>query len=214
MSAALSDAVMPRSRCEISSSHRALRHPLVVAEGAGLAQQHVDQCRLAVIDMGNDSDVAEGHAAEYGFVWLQRNITCVPSTSRLSQQMAVFSPRFRLKGSGSGRAAGRLNPGLGRQSEVSLRCDVPPRRLTVLASLDVAGYTRLIDQDERGTLSDLARDPADDAPADARRPWRQPLQDHGRRRPDRVPERRGRGRLGDRVPDRDGGAQCRERAGR
>ena len=32
-----------------------------------------------------------------------------------------------------------------------------PRRLTVLASLDVAGFTRLIDQDERGTLSDLAR---------------------------------------------------------
>src|SRR5436190_19753191 len=32
-----------------------------------------------------------------------------------------------------------------------------PRRLTVLASLDVAGFTRLIDEDERGTLSDLAR---------------------------------------------------------
>ena len=32
-----------------------------------------------------------------------------------------------------------------------------PRRLTVLASLDVAGYTRLIERDERGTLFELAR---------------------------------------------------------
>jgi adenylate cyclase len=33
---------------------------------------------------------------------------------------------------------------------------VPPRRLTVLASLDVAGYTRLVEADERGTLAELA----------------------------------------------------------
>src|SRR6478672_9896405 len=32
-----------------------------------------------------------------------------------------------------------------------------PRRLTVLASLDVAGFTRLIEADERGTLLDLAQ---------------------------------------------------------
>lgn len=30
-----------------------------------------------------------------------------------------------------------------------------PRKLTVLASLDVAGYTRLVERDERGTLADL-----------------------------------------------------------
>src|SRR5258705_9064192 len=33
---------------------------------------------------------------------------------------------------------------------------VMPRRLTVLASIDVAGYTRLIEADERGTLTELA----------------------------------------------------------
>lgn len=33
----------------------------------------------------------------------------------------------------------------------------PPRRLTVLASLDVAGYTRLVERDERATLAELAR---------------------------------------------------------
>jgi adenylate cyclase len=32
-----------------------------------------------------------------------------------------------------------------------------PRKLTVLASLDVAGYTRLMERDERGTLLALAR---------------------------------------------------------
>ncbi len=32
-----------------------------------------------------------------------------------------------------------------------------PRKLTVLASLDVAGYTRLVERDERGTLLALAR---------------------------------------------------------
>jgi adenylate cyclase len=32
----------------------------------------------------------------------------------------------------------------------------PPRKLTVLASIDVAGYTRLVRQDERGTLGELA----------------------------------------------------------
>jgi adenylate cyclase len=32
-----------------------------------------------------------------------------------------------------------------------------PRRLTVLASLDVAGFTRLVADDERGTLIALAR---------------------------------------------------------
>ena len=33
---------------------------------------------------------------------------------------------------------------------------VPPRRLTVLVSIDVAGFTRLVEEDERGTLSELA----------------------------------------------------------
>ena len=33
---------------------------------------------------------------------------------------------------------------------------MPPRRLTVLASIDVAGYTRLVEADERGTLAELA----------------------------------------------------------
>ena len=46
---------------EVVGIHRALGDPLVVAEGARLAQQHVDQRGLAVIDVGDDGDVAEVH---------------------------------------------------------------------------------------------------------------------------------------------------------
>ena len=46
---------------EIVGIHRALGHPLVLAEGAGLLQQPVDQGGLAMIDMGDDGDVAQLH---------------------------------------------------------------------------------------------------------------------------------------------------------
>jgi hypothetical protein len=36
-------------------------HALVVAEGAGLAEQLIDESRLAVIDVGDDGHVAEAH---------------------------------------------------------------------------------------------------------------------------------------------------------
>ena len=47
---------------EIVGVHRALGHPLILAEGAGLLQQAVDQGGLAVVDMGDDGDVAEAHS--------------------------------------------------------------------------------------------------------------------------------------------------------
>ena len=46
---------------EVVRIHRPLRDLLVVAEGAGLAEQHVDQGRLPMIDMGDDGNVAERH---------------------------------------------------------------------------------------------------------------------------------------------------------
>ena len=46
---------------EIVGIHRAFRDPFVVAEGAGLAQKNVDQGGLAMIDMGDDGDVAKRH---------------------------------------------------------------------------------------------------------------------------------------------------------
>ena len=46
---------------EVVGIHRALGHPLVVAERAGLLQQPVDQGGLAMVDMGDDGDVAKVH---------------------------------------------------------------------------------------------------------------------------------------------------------
>ena len=39
---------------QVVGIHRALRHPLVLAEGAGLLQQPVDQSGLAMVDVGDD----------------------------------------------------------------------------------------------------------------------------------------------------------------
>ena len=48
---------------QVVAVERALGHLLVVAEGAGLAQELIDQRGLAVVDMGDDRDVADLHKA-------------------------------------------------------------------------------------------------------------------------------------------------------
>src|SRR5689334_6239832 len=50
---------------EIVGIHGALGNPLVLAKGSRLGEQAVDQRGLAVIDMGDDGDVAEHHAREF-----------------------------------------------------------------------------------------------------------------------------------------------------
>ena len=45
---------------QVAGVHRAFLHALVLAEGAGLAEQLVDQRGLAVIDVGDDGDIAQG----------------------------------------------------------------------------------------------------------------------------------------------------------
>ena len=49
---------MPRSRSEIVGVHHALHDLLILAKHLGLAQHTVDQGRLAMVDMGDDGDVA------------------------------------------------------------------------------------------------------------------------------------------------------------
>ena len=46
---------------EVVGIHRPLLDALVVAEGAGLAEELVDERRLAVIDVRDDRDVAQVH---------------------------------------------------------------------------------------------------------------------------------------------------------
>ena len=48
---------------EIVRIHGALGHFLVLAERAGLGQQPVDQRGFAVVDVGNDRNVAQVHEA-------------------------------------------------------------------------------------------------------------------------------------------------------
>jgi hypothetical protein len=46
---------------EIVGIHRPFRHALVLAEGAGLLQQAIDQSGLAMVDVGDDRQVAQRH---------------------------------------------------------------------------------------------------------------------------------------------------------
>ena len=46
---------------EVVGIHRPLGHLLVLAERAGLLQKLVDECRLAMVDVRDDRDVAKGH---------------------------------------------------------------------------------------------------------------------------------------------------------
>ena len=49
---------------EVVRIHRPLGHALIVAEGARLLQQPVDERGLAMVDMGDDGDVAELHGVQ------------------------------------------------------------------------------------------------------------------------------------------------------
>ena len=51
---------------QIVGIHGALDHALVVAVGAGLLQQAIDQRGLAVVDVGDDGDVAKFHSSSSG----------------------------------------------------------------------------------------------------------------------------------------------------
>jgi hypothetical protein len=47
---------------EVVGIHHAFGDALVLAEGARLLQQLVDERGLAVVDVGDDGDIAHGHA--------------------------------------------------------------------------------------------------------------------------------------------------------
>jgi hypothetical protein len=71
----------PALLLEVVRIHRPLLDALVVAEGAGLAEQLVDEGRLAVIDVGDDRHVAEAHGDNARFSgpqgsWLAERNAC------------------------------------------------------------------------------------------------------------------------------------------
>ena len=69
---------------QVVGVHRALDLPLVLAEGAGLLQQTVDQRGFAVVDVGDDGDVAQVHETKLD--WAARpaaaDLTAIPGFAR------------------------------------------------------------------------------------------------------------------------------------
>ena len=59
--AALAMIVIPRSFSRSFEIHDPLGDPLILAEGAGLLEQAVHERRLAVIDVGDNGDIAQLH---------------------------------------------------------------------------------------------------------------------------------------------------------
>ena len=56
----------PALALDVVRIHGALGHLLVFAEGAALAQQAIDQGRLAVVDVGDDGDITKLHVGPFG----------------------------------------------------------------------------------------------------------------------------------------------------
>ena len=137
---ALARMVMPRSFSRSFEVHRPLLDPLVVAERAGLRQQLVDERRLAVVDVGDDGDVAQLHGVseasrtrhginrnrgrprrvENGFELLRRNIRSRPlrqggrtQASRASGSAAEATGRPGKPPGGAIRADGTGRPPCG-----------------------------------------------------------------------------------------------------
>jgi hypothetical protein len=79
----------PALLLEVVRIHRPLLHALVVAEGAGLAEQLVDKGRLAVIDVGDD----RGECAIYGYVAPPGAVRLLRSARRLACRAECMSER-------------------------------------------------------------------------------------------------------------------------
>ena len=81
---------MPRSRLEVVAVHHALGDLLVLAEGAALAQQLVDQRGLAVVDVGDDGDVADLRVMRWSR--FRSRESSLRTSSGLSSRSAISSP--------------------------------------------------------------------------------------------------------------------------
>ena len=108
----------PALLLEVGRIHRPLLDALVVAEGAGLAEQLVDQRGLAVIDVGDDRHVAEFHGLFSGkrsrlpsrkrrYVAMQHKR--VRARAGASVSVRGFRPRARSRAARCGRG-GRAWP--------------------------------------------------------------------------------------------------------
>ena len=117
---------MPRSFSRSLRVHHALGDLLVLAEGAGLAQQLVDQRGLAVVDVGDDGDVADlcvGHADAFANSDSELAIgaTSSPTSTGLSRRVGdqfagLDVAACRGRRSGCGRRTRATLRGVGQRS--------------------------------------------------------------------------------------------------
>ncbi len=90
--------VMPALAFDVVGVHRALDLPLVVAVGAGLLEQLVDEGGLAVVDVGDDGDVAQFHVR---FVLAalsavrKMGVTKRPAQKEVARSMMNRATRYR-----------------------------------------------------------------------------------------------------------------------
>src|SRR5262249_52393597 len=100
---------------EIVGVHRPLGNLLVLAERAGLLQQAVDEGGLAMVDVGDDGDVAEVHGVLLVSIgqWFWRDLA---ENRDLASLMTLKNPEFRR-----GPAAQKGSPANG-PGDFSTRC--------------------------------------------------------------------------------------------
>src|SRR5207244_12122051 len=78
---------------EVVAVHRLRFHLLVLAEGAGLLEQRVDQRGLAVIDVGDDRNVAKSHLRSF------KRVGCPVDSRGCAARLAAGAPTSWWAGS-------------------------------------------------------------------------------------------------------------------
>ncbi len=87
---------------QIVGIHRALDHALVVAIGAGLLQQAIDQRGFAVVDVGDDGDVTKVHSSSSD--WAGSNRATAGSTISPENRGSTFPDHAQKNWSSTGRS--------------------------------------------------------------------------------------------------------------
>jgi hypothetical protein len=79
----------PALTLEVGVVHHPLRHLLIGAECAALAQQRVDQRRLAVVDVGDDRHVAAEGVGDKGSLPEREHLPSIPGRCERALSRAV-----------------------------------------------------------------------------------------------------------------------------
>ena len=85
----------PAFPLEIIGIHRPLGDLLVVAKQAGLAEQCVDQGRFAMVDVGDDRNIAEVHGGSDAALQKKKRAHTTRRAPALACPLTVLATQFR-----------------------------------------------------------------------------------------------------------------------